>query len=232
MDSYECARCCLARPLSARPSRQYESRRARPLDRHLQQLKDLVSARAACVEERANRRKRLSELRAGPAADALERLNAATDREIGVLDRALAETLAADEALARRGAILQSVAGIGPVSAAVLCADMPELGRLGAKQAAALAGTAPFASDSGTARGSRHIRGGLPRPRKALHMAGTAARHCNPDMRAFYQRLTARGKPHQVAASAVIRKLVVLANALLRDNRAWQPQPPSREAVA
>ncbi len=181
-----------------------ERRRARPLDRNLRQLKDLVSARAACVEERANRRKRLSEFPSGPAADALERLNAATDREIGVLDRALAETLAADKALARRAAILQSVAGIGPVSAAALCADMPELGRLGAKQAAALAGTAPFASDSGTARGARHIRGGRPRPRKALYMAATA----------------------------VIRKLVVLANALLRDNRAWQPQPPSREAVA
>ncbi len=110
----------------------------------------------------------------------------------------------------RRAAILRSVTGIGP------------------KQAAALAGTAPFASDSGASHGPRHIRGGRPRPRKVLYMAGIAARRSNPDMRAFYQRLADQGKPHEVAITAVIRKLVVLANAFLRDDRLWQPQVPAK----
>ncbi len=152
-----------------------DRRPALPLERNIQQLKDLVSARAACVQDRVNRRKRIAELEPGPAVAALGRLNQATDREIGVLDRAIAEALEADPVLARRAAILRSVQGIGPVATAVLCADMPELGSLGAKQAAALAGTAPFASDSGASRGSRHIYGGRPRPRKVLYMAGVAA---------------------------------------------------------
>ena len=203
-------------------------RRALPLERNLQQLKDLLSARAACVEDRTNRRKRIAEFGPGPAAAALGRLNEATDREIGVLDQAIAKALEADEALARRAAILRSVAGIGPVTAAVLCADLPELGSIGPKQAAALAGTAPFASDSGASHGARHIRGGRPRPRKVLYMAGISARRCNPDMGAVYQRLADRGKPHKVAITAVIRKLVVLANALLRDDRLWQPEVPAK----
>ena len=106
-------------------------RRALPLERNLQQLKDLLSARAACVEDRTNRRKRIAEFGPGPAAAALGRLNEATDREIGVLDQTIAKALEADAALARRAAILRSVAGIGPVTAAVLCADLPELGSIG-----------------------------------------------------------------------------------------------------
>ncbi len=170
-----------------------------PDRRHnLQQLKDLVAARAACVEDRANRRKRIAEFGPGLVAAALGRLNDAAEREIGVLDQAIADALEVDEALARRAEILRSIAGIDPVATAVLCADMPELGSIGPKQAAALAGTAPFASDSGASRGARHIRGGRPRPRKVLYMAGTAARRCNPDMRVFYQRLTnCGGRDHR-----------------------------------
>ena len=198
-----------------------------PWNPNLQQLKDLVAARAACVQDRVNRRKRIAAFGPGPATAALGRLNDAAEREIAVLDQAIAKALQADAALARRAEILGSIAGIGPVATAVLCADMPELGSLGPKQAAALAGTAPFASDSGASCGARHIRGGRPRPRKVLYMAGTAACRCNPDMRVFYQRLADRGKPHQVAITAVIRKLVVLANALLRDDRLWQPRIPA-----
>ena len=91
-----------------------------------------------------------------------------------------------------------------------------------------VARTAPFDSDSGASHGARHIRGGRPRPRKVLYRAGIAARRCNPDMRAFYQRLADHGKPHKVAITAVIPKLVVLANALLRDDRLWQPQVPAK----
>ena len=83
-----------------------------------------MAARAACVEDRANRRKRIAEFGPGPAAAALGRLNDAAECEIGVLDQAIADALEADESLARHAEILRSIAGIGPVATAVLCADM------------------------------------------------------------------------------------------------------------
>ena len=91
---------------------------------------------------------------------------------------------------------------------------------------------APFDCDSGQSRGARRIRGGRAHPRRALYMAATTAIRWNPDLKAFYERLRADGKLHKVALVAVMRKMVGLLNALLRDDRTWQPQPPLREAPA
>ena len=106
-----------------------DRRRALPLEHNLQQLKDLVAARAACVEDRANRRKRIAEFGPGPTAAALGRLNDATEREIGVLDQAIAKALEADEGLARRAEILRSIAGIGTAALAISAAGGPARAR-------------------------------------------------------------------------------------------------------
>lgn len=112
--------------------------------------------------------------------------------------------------------------GIGPVTAATLIAWVSELGSMSNRQAAALLGVAPFARDRGTLKGGRHISGGRRRPRNVLFMAAMVAMMHNPEMTAFYGRLKEKGKSHKVALIAVMRKLVVTANVLLRDGRAWE----------
>lgn len=120
--------------------------------------------------------------------------------------------------------LLRSVTGIGPVVAATLVAELPELGTLSRQAIAALAGVAPFHRDSGQFRGQRHCWGGRARVRPALFMAALVAARHNPVLRPFYQRLLAKGKLKKVALVAVMRRLLVIANAMVRDKRRWDPQ--------
>lgn len=113
--------------------------------------------------------------------------------------------------------ILLATPGVGPVTTAVLIAEMPELGALDAKQAASLAGLAPYSRDSGKTSGQRRIGGGRAGVRCVLYMAAVSAIRHNPDIRIFYQRLRAQGKPGKLALIAAARKLVVILNAKLRD---------------
>jgi transposase len=114
--------------------------------------------------------------------------------------------------------ILLSVCGVGPVTASTLLAELPELGTLGHKQIAALAGLAPFTHQSGKWRGKSFIQGGREPVRRVLFMAmKTAARH-NPILSEFYQRLIGRGKLKSVAKTACMRKLITILNALIRDS--------------
>lgn len=141
----------------------------------------------------------------------------------GRLDRIVAESAtfqAKDE-------ILQSIVGIGPQVARMLLVHLPELGQGSRQSITALVGLAPFADDSGTCRRIRHIRGGRGKVRIALYQAAVAAiRYC-PVMKAFYATLKARGKASKVALIAVARKLLVLANALLRTGTRYQPRTNS-----
>ena len=181
--------------------------------------------RLQLVEQREALRKLRREVGCAAArevgATALEDLSA----RILDLDGRIRACLAADEGLARRAAIVQSVPGCGPGCAAGLCADMPELGTISRRQAAALLGVAPYDNESGGSAGRRY-------PRNLLYMAAVAASRCNPACKALYDRLVAKGRKPKVAFVAVMRKLVTLLNALLRDDRTWQPEPPSREALA
>ena len=118
--------------------------------------------------------------------------------------------------------ILRSVPGIGPITSATLICDLPELGVLSPKKIAMLAGLAPLNYDSGKFKGRRRIWGGRASVRSGLYMATMAAIRCNPAIKGFYQRLIAAGKCHKVAATACMRKLLVIANAMLRDQTLWQ----------
>lgn len=120
-------------------------------------------------------------------------------------------------------ALLQSVVGIGPVASATIIAELPELGRLNRRQAAALVGVAPFANDSGKMRGRRCIRGGRSTLRHTLYMATlTAVRH-NPPLRAFYGRLRDAGKLPKVALVACMRKLLGILNTMAKTGERWDP---------
>ena len=112
---------------------------------------------------------------------------------------------------------LQAVEGVGPATAAVLLADLPELGHGDKNRIASLAGLAPFNRDSGAYRGTRSIRGGRSEVRRTLYMAAFCASRRNPILKAVYQRLRKAGKAHKVALTAVMRKLLIHLNALLKN---------------
>jgi transposase len=138
-------------------------------------------------------------------------------------DEALEEAVKASAAWREKEDLLRSIPGIGPVCSRTLLAAMPELGGLTGKQAAALGGLAPFDDDSGARRGSRHVRGGRADVRCVLYMAALAAVRHNPILKGFKERLAKAGKKAKVILTAVARKLVVIANAVLRSGRPWQP---------
>lgn len=117
--------------------------------------------------------------------------------------------------------LLQSVPGVGPIVSYTLLGELPELGRLGHKQIAALVGVAPLARDSGILRGKRLVWGGRASVRTALYLAALCGRRWNPVLRAFYDRLRTAGKPPKVALIACARKLLIILNAMVRDNARW-----------
>ncbi len=149
-------------------------------------------------------------------------------RHLGALETEIEATIDADPCLKDRYSILVSIPGIGLIIAATLIAELSELGTLNAQKIAALVGVAPMNVDSGTMRGQRKILAGRKTVRNTLYMAAVSAIRCNPDMARFYQRLKETGKPYKVAITAIIRKLAILANSLIAQNRTWQSTPPRR----
>lgn len=143
------------------------------------------------------------------------------NEQIQAIEAESADVIAQHAKLERTYAILTSVPGVGPATAAVLIGAMPELGTLSRQEAAALAGLAPFNHDSGTMRGQRHIRGGRLQVRNALYMATFVGLKHNPVIMEDFARLTAAGKPHKVAMTACMRKLLTILNALVRDDCTW-----------
>ena len=202
-----------------------------PQPHNLQLLNDLLALRRKLLEQLGALRKLAAELDP-EAAGCLGTTLKALQADIAACDRRMRHCIAADAALSRRDAIIQSIPGFGPVNAASLCAAMPELGSLGRRKAASLFGLAPFDRDSGQHRGSRAIRGGRAQPRHLLYMAAMSAIRHEPASKACYQRLTADGKPHKVALVAVMRKLAGLLDTLLRADRLWLPEPPNCELEA
>lgn len=141
--------------------------------------------------------------------------------EIILLDKTIAQAVAADHELARKDALLRSVPSVGPVFSHTLLACMPELGSLTNRQAASLLGVAPFDYESGTMRGQKRIFGGRRQVRDVAYMAALVAGRFNPVLAGFKQRLIDAGKRPKVAIVAVMRKLIIILNAILRDEKLW-----------
>jgi transposase len=140
----------------------------------------------------------------------------------------VAKALRDHEDLARRLDLVLSVPGIGERTALAIIVRMPELGRISREEAAALAGLAPFDDDSGDHHGQRHIAGGRGRLRRSLFAAALpAAFRWNPQVKVFYERLVAAGKPHNLALTACARKLLVYANTVVQRGTPWTEKPAS-----
>ncbi len=143
------------------------------------------------------------------------------DKQLAEIDRDLDQHMR--EHFRDLSKLLSSAKGIGPVTTTTLAAALPELGRLDRRAIASLVGVAPLACDSGKRRGGRHVWGGRADVRAVLYMAVLGATRHNPVIRAFYERLVAKGKPKKVALVACMRKLLTILNAMVRDGQTWNP---------
>jgi transposase len=193
------------------------------VNKTLDEMKELLKARDALIKDRVaalNRQK--TTLVALVKTQIAARLRQIAS-QIKAIDRRQKELRRADPDLSEQFDILKSIPSFGDVTANALLIEMPELGDLEQEQASSLSGLAPVANDSGKSSGKRCIRGGRARVRRALYMAALSASRFHPEYSRKYKAMIKAGKPAKVALVAIMRKLLILANALLRDRRKWTP---------
>lgn len=186
------------------------------------ELEALVVRRRQLVETRVAEKNRSAQVVDKFIQKSFQRSLKGLDREVKAVEDRLAKLLESDDSWRAKLKLLESVPGIGPTTSAILLCELTELGALNRQQISALAGVAPYPDDSGARTGKRSIRGGRRRLRSVLYMAALSARRCNPVLKAFAQRLTIAGKAFKVVQVACIRKLLVLLNAILKNNVPWK----------
>jgi len=195
----------------------------RPLpDEATRLLGDLVARRRQIIEMIGAERQREQRVTIPHLRRSITRLLRALEKELASLNTDINDAVRGSPAWREKENLLSSVPGIGPVISSTLIAELPELGQLGRREIAALAGLAPFTRQSGRWRGKSFIGGGRTAVRTALFMGAIVAKRHNPVLKAFFDRLVAAGKPKMVALIAVARKLLTILNAIIRDSRPWQ----------
>jgi len=189
--------------------------------KNLMLIKDLLSRRRQLINMRTKELNRVKIM--GKALEvSCKRIIRTLDLEIARMEKQLDRLIENESEWAEKKALLKTAPGIGDTMVYTLLADLPELGTMTNKQAAALVGVAPMNRDSGKMKGKRRIQGGRYSVRTTLYMATLSATLCNPIIKEFYQRLTAQGKHNKVALTACMRKFIVMLNAMVRDNCEWQ----------
>ena len=187
-----------------------------------EKVQDLIRYKEDLKKTRGDLERRLKEA-TGFIHESLTRALKTLDEELKKVDKEIRQEITKEESLQQRCTLLESIPGVGKPTAAVLVGLLRELGTLSRQEAAALAGVAPMNWDSGTRQGKRRIQKGRHDVRSLLYMPILGAvTWYNPTLKAFYQRLIAAGKPGKVALTACIRKLVVYANAMLKNNTTWK----------
>ena len=204
------------------------ARRVRPEPRPLpdeaaQLLESLLTRRRQIVEMLTAEKNRLGFAR-GPVKRDISQHIRWLEKRLADVDGDLQDAVAASPLYHAKAELLRSVPGVGQVTTLTLLATLPELGQLSRHQIAALVGVAPLNRDSGTRRGKRMVWGGRAPVRAVLYMATLVGLKHNPVLWGFYDRLRAAGKPFKVAATACMRKLLTILNAMLHQNRRWDPQ--------
>lgn len=193
--------------------------RAIPLG-NIRKLKDLSVRRRQLIDTRTMEKNRLDVMPKDIKADILQLIRQ-LDKHIVKMDKLIEKLVTSDEQWSAQRQRLLTVPGVGPQLANTLIADLPELGQLNHKQIAALVGVAPFNRDSGSMCGKRRIKGGRATVRTVLFMAVMTAVQHNPKIRAMYQRLLEAGKNKKVALIACMRKMIVIINAMTKNQNDW-----------
>jgi transposase len=191
----------------------------RPPSPELETLRALRSRRDELMQMLRMELNRLEHARDGRIKASLARHCKLLKAEADALQAEIAALIQATPEFKRKASLMRSVKGVGPLTVAACLAYLPELGTLDKAEVAAIAGLAPHANDSGRHSGARHIGGGRKTIRTSLYMAALVARSCNPRLRAFATALKARGKPNKVVLTAIMRKLVVILNAVLKSGQ-------------
>lgn len=190
-------------------------------DHHI--LNELQASRRALVKDKVRAQNQLQQQTQPLTRKQTKARLRQIETHIAQLDAQLHKQLQTSSERERALRQIQSIPGFGAVAAATILIACPQIGKLSKKSVASLAGLAPMTRQSGVWQGKARIWGGRKPLRDALFMPALAAIRFNPDMRAIYMRMTDAGKPPKVAITAVMRKMIILANALVRENREWEP---------
>jgi transposase len=188
-----------------------------------QQLAAWVGRQQQITVERAVERTRLHQVTEPRLRHSVQRVIDFLGKELALLEQQLTAWIEASETWKHQESLLRTAPGVGPKTARLLLAQLPELGHVNRREIAALVGLAPFAADSGHWRGKRRIQGGRGGIRSILYLASWTAVRVPGSLREFYRRLLAAGKPKQVALIAVARKLLLALNEMMRSLQPWRP---------
>lgn len=186
-----------------------------------EQIEDLNRRRNQLISLRSTEKRHLASIQNKDGRNSIKRMIKLLDKELKKIEEKLMAALEQDNELLAKAELLMTTKGVGLVTTYSLIGELPELGKVSHKKIAALAGVAPYCRDSGTLKGKRTIWGGRTQVRTALYMATLSAKKFNPAIKVFYDRLIAKGKTKKVAMVACMRKLLIIMNAMVKNNEPW-----------
>ena len=196
-----------------------------PLSPERRKLRALVHRRSQIISQRSAERNRMKQTRDRDIRTMIESSLNFYQRQLDEVDTQISAVIQTTAELVQQQEILNSCPGVGPATTGILLAELPELGELNRGQIAKLVRVAPIAKDSGTKEGRRRTFAGRSMTRKVLYMAALVSTRDNPGCKAYYQTLVERGKPRKVALVAVMRKLVITLNSMIKNQKMWQDDP-------
>jgi len=196
-----------------------------PLSPERKKLRALVHRRSQILSQQSAERNRIAQCYDDEIRGMIQESLKFYQQQMDEIDKQIASIIAATKELSQHNDILNSCPGVGPATTGILLAELPELGELNRGQIAKLVGVAPIAKDSGTKQGRRRTTAGRGMIRKVLYMAALVSTRHNPRFKAHYQSLLERGKPKKVALVAVMRKMLITLNTMIKKQQTWQEPP-------